>query len=257
MKQSRPVDPAVQEAEWERVRSWTRPEYARLQEPPVSEFDRRRKEAVRKNREASKPIVDELRGVGIPLETLGELANVRIVYPVAAPILLRHLMVGDYPEDVKLTILHALQQPFGPSVFRALVDALVAGRDTLSDRELEYFGNAIAANATKKDAAELTKVISDPSFRNARLFPLLTVARWGGRNADIQAAVKSFFRRHEWDWYGLRALRLAKIWDCADEVTPLLSHTNPDFRAEARAYMKAREKALSREPRGTSGGDGA
>ena len=68
---STPVDPELERAEWERVRSWSRSTLDELDGPPRSDFDRERKEAVRGNLVASQPLVAELRDSGFPFSGLG------------------------------------------------------------------------------------------------------------------------------------------------------------------------------------------
>jgi hypothetical protein len=232
--------PEAEQREWERVRSWTNRTLSELDRPPVSEHDRKRKDAVRRNLTVSQPLVEELQRAGIPLRQLGELGNVQLIYPDAAPILLAHLE-RPYPEDIRLAILQALQRPYGKTVFARLRDQLKRNAATLSEDLLFSYGAAVTANAAKSDVADLAALIEDPALGVARITIAVRAARW--LDPRIADAVRRLFRERSLEWAALRAARLQKLWDMSEDVRPYLTHAQPDFREEARAYFRALEKA--------------
>ncbi len=231
-------DPIELEREWERVRSWGIDED--LDAPPVSESDRARKEEVKENRRASAELVTELRAIGIPLDNIGQLGNVRARYPLAVPILLRHLD-RPYPPGVTGSILQALARPYSRVVFDEVLRCLKSRLGALSRDEEFCYGLPLSANASKDDLDRLVSIIVDPTYGRARSTLALRIARW--KDPRVPPAIECLFRESGWEWISMRAARLAKMWYMRKEVEPYLTCSILDWRQEARLFMRALEKA--------------
>jgi hypothetical protein len=83
----------------------------------------RREARVRKEREASEPIVADLRLAGFEVNSVWDLGNRGDPYPQALPILLSHLQRGGYPDSVMESLgslLAVKQAAFAWDVLRDL-----------------------------------------------------------------------------------------------------------------------------------------
>lgn len=153
-----------EQAEWDRVRSWSRAGGKGLQpasEGPASELER------------------ELRAAGIPVQNLWDLASLQIIYPAAIPILLEHLE-RPYPDSVKEGIIRILgRRESGEEVHQALLRALRRDHAILSVDSAFALGNAIAETAPKGTIDSLLDVASNRDYGAAREMPVQKLARIG------------------------------------------------------------------------------
>lgn len=102
-------EPAKEDWEREiaRIRSWRR--FDLHAPPPPDSKDYKWWCAVRDNLIACLDIDRDLMQLGLPVG-LADLAQCRLAYPRAVPVLLRHLR-RQYPRDVEATIVQALTVP--------------------------------------------------------------------------------------------------------------------------------------------------
>jgi hypothetical protein len=120
MKKAKAADPEAISRAWAEVKSWKGDDD--IPGPPVSDWDAERRKRVADEQQAAAPIVDALRDLGIPLDSIWDLANLRVYYPAALPILTAALD-HEYPEGVTVSILRALTGRYGPPhVFEARLD---------------------------------------------------------------------------------------------------------------------------------------
>lgn len=112
----------------------------------VEAVEAERQERARRLREAERPIVADLRGAGVEVESVWDLVNTSAPYPAALPVLMEHLERGGYPERVMESLGRALAVK--PSV--VLWDRLKARYlDARDAGEADGVAVALAASATK------------------------------------------------------------------------------------------------------------
>jgi hypothetical protein len=209
-----------------------------LDDLPNTDEGRARKELVLRNVAASNEIAREIEPVLGVAAGPDDLRRMRLPYPEAIPILLRQLERTDLPEGIWVTIVQALTPSFArKQSLPALVAQLRERHASLSDHAIFQLGCGIADTAGKKDAATLLAIVLDPRYGGARMLPMLKLARQ--RDPGVADIALAFLKLPHWQWTGLRALRLARVWDAASEVEPFLRSAEPAFREEARAYFKA------------------
>ncbi len=230
--------------EWARVHSWTQSVLDELTVEPASATEESRRSIVLKSRQQAAPIVEELRALGIPLWDLGELGNVRVAYPEAVPLLVKHLAT-DLPDDISLAIVHALAKPYGRVAFTALCDFLKRRAKTLPRTALFAIGAALVENAERSDLPYLFDVLNHSIYSLAREPVALRIARWRN-DADIEAALVGYLRDGESPWTAIRALRLAKAWSAVDHVQRYAASDNAELRSEAKKYLQALQRAVPR-----------
>jgi hypothetical protein len=237
------ADEAKAAAEWARFHSWTEPALKRILAEPVPPSQAAQVAEVRANIADSQALVDELKAIGVPLLDLGELGNVDLLYPQAVPILLRHLE-QKHREDVYSAILHALGKPYGPEVFSALNDLLHRNHATAEPPKFRLMW-ALAANATKKDLSILLEIAANQNYGWARWPIVLRIARWV--DSDGVKVLRSYLREGDDPHTAIRALRLAKDWQSAEDLRAYLSADRADIRQEARKFFEALEKNRAKE----------
>lgn len=223
-------------ADLERAQSWRESVQRLLQQPNKTERQLVWQAEVLKNSADAAPINMELQDAGLPFD-VGELTNVRARYPEAIPVLLRHLRLPHRP-DIEESVIRALGVPYGGGdVFNALLDHLYVRRSDSSDSILYALGNSLALAASKDDYGELELVARDRTNGEARLQPLLRLAK--AKGDGIGELAKSWLPDDRTAWFGLRALRLIKDWSAEPLVRELRNGSTSEIRAEARRYLKA------------------
>lgn len=126
---------------------------------------------------ASLPVLDDLRSVGVEVESLGHLYKQPDAYDVAIPVLLDH-MRREYPERTLEGIGLAL--PFKlPAKCWDEVKALylATGSDAVRDR----LGAALASCAARKHYEDLLRFIQDEALGESRIYFLRPINRIGNR----------------------------------------------------------------------------
>jgi len=230
--------------EWERVHSWTKSALDRLAAEPTSEAERLQKFAVAENERQAKPIVRDLQSIGIPLWDLGELGNVRLLYPAAVPILVKYLAQA-VPNDVAMSIVHALAKPYGRAAFDALFAFLERHVKEMSSVQLFSVGNALSENASRLELPLIVKILRNPTYSLAREPLALKAGRWGGK--DVDQALTEYLRDGESQWTAIRALRLARNWSAVEDVRGYATSNSSEVRKEVKKYLEARENRMLRK----------
>lgn len=201
------MDKDLEDAELRRVRSWD-------VVPQTEE--------VRMMAEMAGDLVAELNDAGIPARSIGELANMRLRYVAATPILLRHAR-RDYPDPVKADIFRALvdARP-DPQLFDALVSILEEAQGRIGDRAQVALGCAIASAANREHLGRLIHIVADEKFEIVRLPIVMKIAR--SKSCEVAGVLRGFFRERSEPTVkediisAINALRIARIWDMQDDV---------------------------------------
>lgn len=209
-----------------------------LEDPPQSESDARRKEAVRLNLAEARTLAAELQTVLGVLATPSDLLRVRVPYPEAIPVLLRQFERTDLREDVWQTVLRCLDVPYaGRAVFDAMFCVLRERYAQLHEQSVFTLGYVIGRRAAKRDRAILVEIAEDRRYDGARMEPILRLARW--RDPAGIGIARASLAEGNWAWTGLKAVRYARDWDAAPLVEPFLRHADAELRTLARDYFKA------------------
>ena len=151
-------------------------QYGRVQADP--EIQAR----VLRDRAAQRPILDDLRSIGIDIESVWDLYKVENSRPRAVPVLLKHLTL-DYPDGVLMSIGQGLDdksaRPWWPDLRVILVDTQ---REVVRDR----VACAMATCATKEHYDDLQSFIRNASLGDSRIYFLRPINRIGNRIGDGQ-----------------------------------------------------------------------
>ena len=143
----------------------------------VEQAEAERTARAEERRLASMPVLDDLRSVGVKVESLYHLYEHPEAYDVAIPVLLDH-MRRDYPERTLEDIGHAL--PFKPAAkwwddFKALY------LSTPSDAVRDRVAAALAHCAERRHYGDLVRFIHDEELGESRIYFLRPIHRIGNR----------------------------------------------------------------------------
>ena len=143
----------------------------------VEEADADRAARAEQRRVASMPVLNDLRAVGVDVESLYHLYKQPEAYDVAIPVLLDH-MRRDYPERTLEDIGHAL--PFKPAVkWWDDVKALYLG--TQSGAVRDRLAAALAQCAVKRHYEDLLRFVNDETLDESRIYFLRPINRIGNQ----------------------------------------------------------------------------
>lgn len=139
------------------------------------------------SRRAQAPLIEELRAVGVEVDSAWELVNTSTPYPAALPILLEHLQ-RPYPDRVREGIARALAvrgAKFGWERLVRLYREEPAGTDAKD-------GLAVALAAASDDDVvdEVISLAEDVEHGESRLLLLRRLKR--SRSAEARAALERF-----------------------------------------------------------------
>lgn len=121
---------------------------------------------------ASAPVREDLRSVGVDVDSLWDLVNASKPYPTAAVSVLTRHLTRSYPDDVTESIARALAVPEALSYWQTLKTAYL---NTPADqRPLSKEGIAIALSAYPDESKfpELARLIEDERHGDSRVYLL-------------------------------------------------------------------------------------
>ncbi|MBA3780534.1 MAG: hypothetical protein H0X12_01600 [Nocardioides sp.] len=140
-------------------------------------------------REAERPIIEDLRDVGVEVASVWDLVNTAEPYPTALPVLIEHLERGGYPDRVTEGVARALAvQPAG-IYWQRLRDLYVqaSGRDAT-----EGLAVALAASASAENLDDLLALLGDDSRGSTRVHFIRPILRVGGvRGQQVIEALRA------------------------------------------------------------------
>lgn len=136
-----------------------------------------RQQRVQALREAEQPIIAELRGAGVQVNSVWDLVNTSEPYPDALPVLLRHLEVGGYPDRVMESLGRALAVKPAVAVWDTLRRLYVTAE---GPGQREGLAVALAASATSKQFAALVELLNEADGGTTRVHFLRPIKRVGG-----------------------------------------------------------------------------
>lgn len=218
-------------------RKWIEIELARA---PRDDADRLWQEDVRANISDAADLNKQIASAGVPLD-VGELANTASPYAEIHGILAHHLDLR-HRDDVYEAILRALTvKDAGEEVFCAVLSFAQRRMGNMNGGLAFAVGNALAEIAGRKYGEDLFKVASNSKFGDARIQPIIRLAK--SKDPRVPALATALLRENDLAWAALHAVRIGHFWDAVAEVRPYLESESDEIRGEARKYLNARERA--------------
>jgi hypothetical protein len=161
------------------------PEYQRRVREADATFEASAQELDR----AEKPIVADLRNVGVDVDSVWALVETSVPYPDALPVLLKHLMLGGYPDRVMEDLGRALAVK--PAVF-AWGELRELYLKAEGQGEKQGLAVALAASATSEQLDALIELAVESSHGSTRIFFLRPIKRLGGqRGREVLETLRS------------------------------------------------------------------
>ena len=180
---------------------------AQLQADPAfqarqQERDRKHEETERALRQAEAPLVQALSKVGVQVESVWDLANTKVSYPQAAPVLLDHIERA-YPDAVRAGIARALAVSGSRAEWGVLTGLY---RKERGRRTKEGLAVAIASNATDDVIGDVIAFARDRTHGTSRVLLLealersadprsLSALKEMGNDLELQKEIKTILGR--------------------------------------------------------------
>jgi hypothetical protein len=140
-------------------------------------------------RAAEQPIVADLRGIGVQVDSVWDLVNTSEPYPTALPVLMEHLERGGYPDRVMESLGRALAVRPAVAYWQRLKKLYQSPR---SSAEEDGVAVALAACATQAQLDDLIGFLSLSQRGESRIYfirPILSVG--GDRGRKIVHSLRS------------------------------------------------------------------
>lgn len=150
------------------------PEYQRR----VQAADAERQVQTEELRRAERPIVAELRGAGVAVDSVWDLVNTSEPYEDALPILLKHLERGGYPDRVLESLGRALAVKPAVVYWDRLRARYLSPRNP---GEEDGAAVALAASATNAQLDDLIGLLSIEGRGESRIYFIRPILRIGGK----------------------------------------------------------------------------
>ena len=142
-----------------------------------AEFDNELAQRAEQSRLAEAPIVEDIRAVGVNVQSVWDLVNTDVPYYPALPVLIGYLESGDFPPRVMEGVGRALA--VGPAI--EYWDRLLAVYRTASNEgQIEGAAVAIAACATEESFVELADLLSEEARGATGILFLRPIRDFGG-----------------------------------------------------------------------------
>jgi hypothetical protein len=211
MKRSKAPRAPLTTEELKHLKRFAPREYERLkltdeERERVREINKERSQRIAERgirlRTEGRPIVEDLRAVGLNVESVWDLVNVSTPYPQAIPVLLKHLQL-PYSDRTRAGIARALAVP-EPEVRKAwpmLVEAyrdapmgwgIIAPGDTeeLVLGAKDGLACTLSASVTDERLPELIALAKDRSLGESRLLLLLALKKRRKKNPLVAQAIE-------------------------------------------------------------------
>jgi len=155
---------------------------ARLEADPdyqrkVATAEAERRERARLLSEAERPIVEALRDVGVPVDSVWDLVNTSEPYASALPVLMEHLERGGYPPRVMESLGRALAVKPSVVYWERLKACWLDARDA---GEEDGAAVALAACATEAQLDDLLGFLAQERRGQSRIYFIRPILRVGG-----------------------------------------------------------------------------
>jgi len=143
----------------------------------AEQFEAELQERVLKEREASQPVLDDLRAIGIDVPSVWDLYKFPDARPKAIPVLLRHI-ARDYPDRV----LEGIGQGLDDKASRAWwADLRTILRNTQHPVVRDRVACALASCAAREHYEDLLSFLREDALGVSRIYFLRPINRIGNR----------------------------------------------------------------------------
>jgi HEAT repeat protein len=192
------------------------------------------------NKEASKPVLDELREAGFEVEWISELYNKQINYRTAIPILLKWLPKVEN-SAVKEAIVRALSVPWARKT-EAQRLFLEEFRNAGSNFALKWaIGNALSVVADDDILPDIVELVKDTSHGKAR--EMVVVALGNMKAIEVDDFLMELLDDDALVGHAIMALGKLRSKKSRPEIEKLLSHEKSWVRNEAKKALAKIDKA--------------
>jgi len=201
----------------------------------LEEKERRRQQAIARNREDSAPIVAELTEAGFPVEWISDLYNKPQNYENAIPVLLRWLPVVSNP-DIKMSIVRSLSVRWAKPVAAAALIGEYRKLDDSSAFHLKWaIGNALSVVADDSVFEDVAALVRDR--RHGRAREMLALALANMKDPRAVDVLIELLGDEEVAGHALSALRKLKAKKARSRIEQFLDHPKAWIRKEARRAL--------------------
>ena len=139
-------------------------------------------------RDAEQPIVRDLNKVGAHVSSVWDLVNTSSPYPLAIPVLLRHLEKGGYPDRVMESLGRALGVKPTVYAWNTLRDLYLAAK---GPGEEEGLAIALVGSATQAQLNDMIALVDRSDRGDSRIHFLRPIKRLGGvRGLEVLERLK-------------------------------------------------------------------
>jgi hypothetical protein len=214
---------------------------------PISDLERQQQ--IAKNREDSKPIIDDLAQIGIYVEWVSDLiykypSMYQTNHREIIPILLRWLPLIENP-DVKEAIVRALSVPWAKGVAaRPLIEEFRKAQNWLLKWAI---GNALSVVADKSVFDEVVELVRDK--RHGRAREMLPLALVKTKDPRVVPILIELLNDEEIAGHAVSALRRLAPPEARTAIEPFISHPKTWIRNEAKRTLAKIDKKLARKPK--------
>src|SRR4030067_1376873 len=195
----------------------------------VTSDDEIRHHIIEINKEASKPILNELSQAGFDVEWVSDLYNKHLNYRQVIPILLKWLLRVEN-KDVKVSIVRALSVPWArkTSAPRLLVNEF---RRQFSDPNLQWvIGNALSVVADDELLNEIVELIRDP--KNGKAREMLVISLGNMKKPEVEKILIELLEDEDLAGYAIMVLGKKKSKKARPIIERYHSHSKRWVRRE-------------------------
>lgn len=133
-----------------------------------------------------RPLLEELKSVGVDVESVWKLVNRPNDYNQALPILIKHLRI-KYSDTTTSGLVRAISisaaKKYEPAAL--LIDLFKSYQDQTTTGVKWVIGNALTILATKKDLPLLIEIVSDSAHGLSRRQLIKTIYRLGKNRPEV------------------------------------------------------------------------
>jgi hypothetical protein len=193
--------------------------------------DPEKREQIKQNFAAAKPIVDELAQVGYRVETLADLRHQRKPWKSALPVLLRWLPKVDNP-DIKDEIVRCLSVPWLGNAGTAVFIEEFRKSAPLNEMVAWTIGNALSIVDVRGFENQIIELCRNPTYGMTRQMLVLGLGRFHDAGAEDTAL--ELLKDESVKLHAVIALGKMKSRRAIPELEKLLADKKSILRREAR-----------------------
>lgn len=186
--------------------------------------------------EDARPLIDDLKKVGINIKSIWDLVNTKLSYKPAIPVLIEHLS-KPYHLKNKEGIIRALAVKEAKGVAcRAIIDEYNKGPKTLSTSYRWVFGNTMVVIITPEYVDDVIAIVSDKSNGISREMFVISLAKV--RSEKTENLLISLLEDEDVVLSALEALGMMKSKKAIDKILMLTNHSKSEVKKIAKKILK-------------------